>query len=130
LWYPLVSHDWHFAFRPTDNTQDRLWHKCKIPQIGLDLRIFPLYKGGTAAGDTDMRVFLTKTKTVSVANYADASAAVRQHIDANYLGAGCGSRLRPFTGGKIISELGSELGRVSYNGRVWDTDGQEIVCVS
>lgn len=73
-----------------------------------------------------MRVFLTKTKAVSVASFAEASAAVRQHIQQNDLGAGCGSG-PAFTGGKIMSEIGGEIGRVSYNGRVWDTDGREIL---
>ncbi len=73
-----------------------------------------------------MRVFLTKTKSVSVASYAEASAAVRQYIEENDLGAGCGSG-PAFTGGKIESELGGNLARVSYNGRVWDLDGKEIL---
>jgi hypothetical protein len=73
-----------------------------------------------------MRVFLSKTKSVSVASYAEASAAVRKHIEDNDLGAGCGSSLAPFTGGKVVSELGGVLGRISYNGRVWDLDGKEI----
>jgi hypothetical protein len=74
----------------------------------------------------EMRVFLSKSKSVSVASFAEASAAVRKHIDDNDLGAGCGSGLA-FTGGKVVSELGGQLGRVSYNGRVWDTDGKEIL---
>lgn len=74
-----------------------------------------------------MRVYLSKTKKVSVASFAEASAAVRNHIDSNDLGAGCGSSLKAFTGGRIISDLGNDLGRVSYNGRLWDVDGREIV---
>jgi hypothetical protein len=77
--------------------------------------------------EAHMKVFLTKTKAISVATYAEASKAVRDYIDANDLGAGCGSHLEAFTGGKIESELGGVLGRVSYNGRVWDLDGREIV---
>jgi hypothetical protein len=73
-----------------------------------------------------MRVFLTKTKAVSVSSFKEASAAVRKHIDDNDLGAGCGSSLAVFTGGKVVSEIGTVLGRISYNGRVWDTDGREI----
>jgi hypothetical protein len=73
-----------------------------------------------------MKVYLTKKKAVSVATYAEASKAVRDYIDANDLGAGCGSGLAAFTGGKIVSELGGEIARVSYNGRVWDLDGSEI----
>jgi hypothetical protein len=73
-----------------------------------------------------MRVYLTKTKAISVANYAEASAAVRKHIDENDLTAGCGSSRKVFTGGKIVSEIGCDLGRVSYNGRVWNMDGKEI----
>ena len=52
-----------------------------------------------------MRVFLTKTKSVSVATFAEASAAVRKHIDDNDLGAGCGSSLEAFVGGKINPNL-------------------------
>jgi hypothetical protein len=66
-----------------------------------------------------MRVYLSKTKKVSVASFAEASAAVRNHIDNNDLGAGCGSSLKAFTGGRIVSDLGNDLGRISYNVRVW-----------
>jgi hypothetical protein len=78
----------------------------------------------------EMRVFLSKSKSVSVASFAQASAAVRKHIDDNDLGAGCGSSLAAFTGGKVVSDRTGravEIARVSYNGRVWDTDGKEIV---
>lgn len=74
-----------------------------------------------------MRVFLTSKKAVGVANYQEASAAVRKYIDENNLGAGCGSQLKAFTGGKVVGELGGEIAKVSYNGRVWDMEGKEIL---
>jgi hypothetical protein len=73
-----------------------------------------------------MRVYLTKTRKVGVANYAEASRVVRAFVDANDMVAGCGSSTNIFVGGKIVSELGNEIARVSYNGRVWDMEGREI----
>ena len=55
-----------------------------------------------------------------VASVEDASAKVRSFIDANDLGAGCGSYLDAFTGGDVYAG-GIKIARISYNGRIWPT---------
>lgn len=66
-----------------------------------------------------MQVYLTRTKAVAVATYAQASSRVLAFIKNGDLGAGCGSSLEPFTGGKIVDDRGNAIAHVSYNGRVW-----------
>lgn len=56
----------------------------------------------------------------TVDSFKDASRAVRHFIETNDLGSG------NFTGGKIYGDDGQVIGRVSYNGRAWDNDGNEI----
>ncbi|UGY15185.1 hypothetical protein HAP48_0042785 [Bradyrhizobium septentrionale] len=66
-----------------------------------------------------MKVYLTRTKAVTVADYPAASKAVRAFIEKGDLGAGCGSSLEAFTGGNIVDGKGKMIAHVSYNGRVW-----------
>ena len=56
----------------------------------------------------------------TVDSFKDASRAVRHFIKTNELGSG------NWTGGRIFGDGGKIVGRVSYNGRVWNTDGSEI----
>jgi hypothetical protein len=62
-----------------------------------------------------------RERFVYVETFAEASRAVRDYIAKNELGAG------NWVGGNL-SEVGTgqPLGRVSYNGRVWDACGREI----
>lgn len=55
----------------------------------------------------------------TVDSFKDASRAVRHFIETNDLGSG------NWTGGRIFND-GRVVGRVSYNGRVWDSVGNEI----
>lgn len=55
----------------------------------------------------------------SVDSYKDASRAVRHFVETNNLGGG------NWTGGRIFDD-GRLVGRVSYNGRVWDLNDIEI----
>jgi hypothetical protein len=55
----------------------------------------------------------------TVDSFKDASRAVRHFIESNDLGSG------NFTGG-LVFDGGRVVGRVSYNGRVWNTAGNEI----
>lgn len=55
-----------------------------------------------------------------VDSFKDASRAVRHFIETNNLGSG------NWTGGRIFDDAGKVIGRVSYNGRVWDNDDNEI----
>jgi len=56
----------------------------------------------------------TRTRTVRVKDFAEASAVCRRYIAENGLGGG------NWTGGEITDEAtGKVIGRVSYNGRVW-----------
>jgi hypothetical protein len=59
------------------------------------------------------------TRRVSVASLAEASATCRVFIENEDLGSGNWAGGRVFKGGKVIA-------RVSYNGRVWDTNDQPI----
>lgn len=53
------------------------------------------------------------TQTVAVADLAEASKACRDYIAEHGLGGG------NWAGGRIVDENKVEVGRVSYNGRVW-----------
>lgn len=57
---------------------------------------------------------------VSVLSYQDASAVCKAYIEENGLGGG------NWTGGEIKAD-GVPVAWVSYNGRVWDVNDQEIV---
>lgn len=56
----------------------------------------------------------------TVDSYKDASRAVRHFIQTNELGAG------NWSGGRIFDDVGRVIGRVSFNGRIWDTSNNEI----
>lgn len=56
----------------------------------------------------------------TVDSFKDASRAVRHFINTNDLGSG------NWTGGRLFDDAGKVIGRVSYNGRVWASDGSEI----
>ena len=60
-----------------------------------------------------------KIKTVEVKTFAEASKAISNYINKYNLTASC------FDGGQII-ENGKQIARVSYNGRVWDMNDNEI----
>ena len=60
-----------------------------------------------------------KTQAVPVNSYAEASKVSQDYIRRNHLGAG------NWTGGKIYQGR-TKVGHVSYNGRVWDIEGNEI----
>jgi len=62
---------------------------------------------------------ITKT-LVPVDNSEQASNIVKEFIDDNNLGGG------NWTGGKIFYD-GENIGRVSYNGRVWDINNDPLV---
>jgi len=66
-----------------------------------------------------------KAKDVPVKDWAEASTKVREFIDQNNLGSGCGSGLKAFTGGPVF-EGPKQVGRISYNGRAWDMAGAPI----
>lgn len=67
-----------------------------------------------------------KFKHVHVETFAEASKVVSLYITLHDLTAGCGSGGNDFTCGKVYDD-GKKVGHVSYNGRVWDNDGKEIV---
>lgn len=67
-----------------------------------------------------------RVKWAEVNSFHEASKLVREYIEHYDLGSSC------FTGGDILtgsllSGKHEKIGRVSYNGRVWDLDGNEIL---
>jgi hypothetical protein len=66
------------------------------------------------------------THKIGVDSWAKASAIVRAYIDDFNLGAGYGSTLEAFTGGKVF-DGDKQIGRISYNGRAWDMNDQPMV---
>lgn len=60
-----------------------------------------------------------KTEWVCVESFAEASSVVRQYIDSHNLGS------RDWTGGEVKCK-GSIIANVSYNGRVWNSNGEEL----
>jgi len=56
---------------------------------------------------------------VSVATLRDASNACRAYIEKNGLGGG------NWTGGQVI-QGNKDIARISYNGRIWDMNDNEI----
>jgi hypothetical protein len=61
-----------------------------------------------------------KTQNVPVSSFAEASKTCSAFIRRNQLGGG------NWTGGNIY-EGRKKVGHVSFNGRVWDIEGNEIV---
>ena len=61
-----------------------------------------------------------REKAVTVSSFVEASAVCRAYIDRNGLGGG------NWTGGEVFADDGTRLGRISYNGRVWDLNAAEI----
>lgn len=59
-----------------------------------------------------MTVYLSKSKAIPVADYAEASVKCRAYIDARGLGNSA------WSGGLLLMD-GDPAGHVSYNGRVW-----------
>ena len=58
-----------------------------------------------------------RKQTVKVANLAEASKVCRSYIERNNLGGG------NWTGGRVTSDKGEFVAKISFNGRAWDTDG-------
>jgi hypothetical protein len=56
----------------------------------------------------------------TIDSFKDASRAVRHFIETNDLGSG------NWTGGRVFDDRGLVVGRVSFNGRVWANNGEEI----
>lgn len=65
--------------------------------------------------------FSNKAKMIEVRDYQEASIAYCQHRDA---GAYASSQMG--TGSGDIIKDGNKIGRVSYNGRIWDLSEKEI----
>ena len=65
------------------------------------------------------------THKIGVDSWSKASAIVRAYIEDFDLGAGCGSHLEAFTGGKMF-DGDKQIGRISYNGRAWDMSDNPI----
>ena len=69
-----------------------------------------------------MYVSLTRKKAVEVESLPAASAAVRQFIELNDFGSS------DFLGGEIYDSSTNKLiAKVSYNGRIWNPQGIEIL---
>lgn len=58
-------------------------------------------------------------KQVSVKSFAEAATLCREYIHDNELGAG------NWAGGQVFKGT-QQVARISYNGRVWGMDGNEI----
>lgn len=54
-----------------------------------------------------------------VSSLAEAARACRRYIEENGLGGG------NWAGGQVFAS-GEQIARISYNGRVWDMNGQEM----
>ena len=59
---------------------------------------------------------------VPASDLKDASARFRELIVEHDVGGGNLTKLA----GRVFDERGRQIARISYNGRVWDNDGQEI----
>ncbi len=57
---------------------------------------------------------------VEVDTLKEASKAIRDYIESKDM------RSSEWFGGLLTDMDGKEIGRVSYNGRVWDTKGSEV----
>ena len=69
-----------------------------------------------------MYVSLTRKKAIEVESLPAASAAIRQFIELNGFGSS------DFAGGNVYNSSTNKLiAKVSYNGRIWDAQGAEIL---
>ena len=69
-----------------------------------------------------MYVSLTRKKAIEVESLPAASAAVRQFIELNDFGSS------DFMGGEVYDSSTNRLiAKISYNGRIWDAQGAEIL---
>lgn len=59
--------------------------------------------------------------TIRVKSLVEATAVCGRYITKNDLGGG------NWTGGQVFDDTCKQIARVSYNGRVWDNEGTEIV---
>jgi hypothetical protein len=59
--------------------------------------------------------------TIEVDSLEDASSACLQYIAKHNLGSG------NWTGGSVFDRMGYKVAEVSYNGRVWDNCGKELL---
>lgn len=84
--------------------------------------IVVLQDGELLKGDKGQIMQLNdEVETASVNSLAEASAAVRDYIDEKLLGSST------FTGGAVLDgKTHKQVARISYNGRIWDLDGNEI----
>lgn len=73
-------------------------------------------------GRSDMGGSKFKSPAASI---EEASLLTREYIERNNLGAGCNSHTPHFTGGDLW-QAGRKVGRISYNGRAWGLDKNEI----
>ena len=72
-----------------------------------------------------MYVSLTRKKAVEVESLSAASVAVRKFIELNDLGSS------DFGGGEVYdSSTNMLIAKVSYNGRIWNSQGVEISSVA
>ena len=73
---------------------------------------------------TSLLVCIAKNKYAICDTLADCSKAVRNHINKNDLGSG--QFYNNPKAGEILHHLDGKIGHVSYNGRVWDNNNNEI----
>lgn len=59
-------------------------------------------------------------KTVKIKSFQEASQVCRDYIEERGMGGG------NWSGGQILNEDKEQIAYVSYNGRVWDMEGNEI----
>lgn len=64
--------------------------------------------------------FGNKVIPMEIKSLKEASDVIRNYIEKNDLGSSC------YSGGDVF-ENGEQIARVSYNGRVWDMDGNLMV---
>ena len=70
--------------------------------------------------DRNQRTGLSPQKIINVSSYKEASKSAMKYIADYSLGAG------NWNGGAILNNQNKQIGRVSYNGRVWGNDNREI----
>lgn len=58
---------------------------------------------------------------VRVTDWLEASRFVRTYIMVHGIGSS------EFTGGQVYNEGQRKIGHISYNGRTWNKDGQEVL---
>jgi len=107
----------------------RMFEKYECPQCESDvyyesneiltMRV-QMSSYGNIDWDEDPNVPISPNKFWVVGSFKEASGVCLAYIKEFHLGGG------HWTGGKIYDKE-TLLGRVSYNGRVWDNDGKEIL---